>query len=110
MNSGAIRNEPIVDDNTPVLQQTPKLIAQSTQNIKDFVNWLLNCIPSKPKMVGEALEQFESLPKKPVHQESHFISMERVKLALKSWQYSIEKMEKMSLNLIYFWLAPSSLL
>ena len=50
-----------MDDNTPVLQPTPKFIAKSTQMIKDFGNWLLDYIPPKPKVVDEALESFKNL-------------------------------------------------
>ena len=34
------------------------------QQIKDFVNWLLNYIPQKRKIVDDALESFKNLIKK----------------------------------------------
>ena len=64
VNSSAILDEPILDDNTPVLQPTPKFIAKSMQKIKKFGNWLLDYIPPKPKVVDEALESFKNLIKK----------------------------------------------
>ena len=62
-NTRKILDDPILDDNTPVLQTTPKFIAKSMQKIKDFGNWLLNYIPPKPKVVDEALESFKNLMK-----------------------------------------------
>ena len=64
VNTSAIRDDPILDDKTPVLQPTPNFIAKSLQKIKDFGNRLLNCIPPKPKVVDEALESFKTLIKK----------------------------------------------
>ena len=58
MNTSAILDELILDDNIPVLQPTPKFIAKSMQKIKDFGNWLLDYIPPKPKVADEALESF----------------------------------------------------
>ena len=55
-NTSAVLDDPIVDDNTPVLQPTPKFIAKSMQKITDYGNWLLDYIPPKPKVVDEALE------------------------------------------------------
>ena len=37
VNTSAILDDPILDDNTPVLQPTPKFIAKSMQKIKYFV-------------------------------------------------------------------------
>ena len=69
LNTRAILDEPILDDpildnNTPVLQPRPKFIAKSMKTIIDYGNWLLDYIPSKPKVVGEALESFKNLIKK----------------------------------------------
>ena len=63
VNTSAILDDPIPDDNTPVIQPTRKFIAKSMQKIKDFGNWLLNYIPPKPKVVDEALESFKNLLK-----------------------------------------------
>ena len=63
VNTSAILDDPVLDDNTPVLQPTPKFIAKSMQKIKDFGNWLLDYIPPKPKVVDEALESFKNLIK-----------------------------------------------
>ena len=54
VNTSAILDDPIPDDNTPVLQPRPKFIAKSMKNIKDFGNWLLNYIPPKPKVLDDA--------------------------------------------------------
>ena len=59
VNTGAILDDPILDDTTPVLQPTPKFIAKSMQKIKDFCNCLLDCLPPKPKLVDETLESFK---------------------------------------------------
>ena len=64
VNTSAILDDPILDDNTPVLQPTPKFIAKSMQKINDFGNLLLDYIPPKPKVVDEALESFRNLIKK----------------------------------------------
>ena len=64
VNASAILDESILDDNTSVLQPTTKFIAKSMKKIKDFGNWLLDYIPSKPKVVDEILESFKNLTKK----------------------------------------------
>ena len=61
MNTSAILDQPIVDDNTSVLKPTQKFFANSVQKIKECWNWLLDYIPPKPKMVDEALESFKNL-------------------------------------------------
>ena len=63
MNTSPILDQPILDDNTPVLQLIPKFIAKSMQNIKDFGKWLLDDIPPKPKIVDEDLQSFKYLIK-----------------------------------------------
>ena len=60
MNTSAILDQPIVDDNTAVLKPTQKFIAKSKQKIKDCWNWFLDYIPPKPKLVDEALELFKN--------------------------------------------------
>ena len=62
-NTSAILDDPILDDKTPVLQQTPGFIVKSIQKIKDFGNSLLDYIPPKTKVVHEALESFTNLIK-----------------------------------------------
>ena len=64
VNASAILDQPILDDNTPVLQPTQKFIAKSVEKIKDCWNWLLGYMPPKPKVVNEALESFKNLIKK----------------------------------------------
>ena len=63
MNTSTTLDEPILDDKTPALQPTPKVIAKSIQKINDFDNWLLNCIPPKPKVVNESLKSFKNVIK-----------------------------------------------
>ena len=64
VNTSAILDQSILDDNTPVLQPRQKFIANSVQKIKYCWNWLLNYIPPKPKVVDEALKSFKNLIKK----------------------------------------------
>ena len=54
-----ILGDPILDDNTLVLQPTSNFVARSMQKIKDFGNQLLDYIPPKPKVVDEALESIK---------------------------------------------------
>ena len=63
VNTGAIFDDPVLDDNNPVLQPTSKLIAKSMHKIKDFGNWLLDYILPKPTVVDEAVESFKNLIK-----------------------------------------------
>ena len=64
MSTSAILDQPILDDNTPVLQPTQKFIAKGIQKIKDCWKWLLDYLPEKQKVVNEALESFKNLIKK----------------------------------------------
>ena len=81
-----------LDDNTSVLQPTPKFVARSMQKIKDFDNWLLDYIPPKPKMVDEALESFKNLFKKLYNKRDTSLQMKESKSALKKFaiQYRID--------------------
>ena len=68
VNASTILDEPTVDqpilaDNTSVLQPTPKFDARLMQKIKAFGNWLLDYIPTKRKVVDEAVESFKNLIK-----------------------------------------------
>ena len=64
----SIFDEPIPNDLTPVSQPTPWRPSNVTTNdkqnikqkIKDFGEWLLNYIPSKPKVVDKVLESFKN--------------------------------------------------
>ena len=64
LNKSAILDDPILDDETPVLQPTPNFIAKSIQKMKDFGELLLDYIPPKPKVVDEAIAWFKNLIKK----------------------------------------------
>ena len=63
VNTSTILDQPIVDDNSPVLQPTQKFIVKSVQKIKVCWSWLSDYIPPKPKVVDEALESFKTLIK-----------------------------------------------
>ena len=73
VNTSAILDQPTLDDNTPILKPTQKLIAINKQKIKDCWNWLLDYMPPKPKVVDEALESFKNIIKK-VQREKQFPS------------------------------------
>ena len=86
----SIFDEPIPNDPTPVLQPTPwrpsnvarkvkrnikyfaaknkqrtqKIFTKGMQTIKEFVEWLLNYIPPKPKVVDKELESSKNKIKK----------------------------------------------
>ena len=60
MNTSAILDQSILDDNTPVLKPTQKVFAKSVQKIKDCWNWLFDYIPLKLKVIDEALESFKT--------------------------------------------------
>ena len=92
VNTSAILDEPILDDKSPVLQPTPNFIAKSIQKIKDFGNLLLDYIPSKPKVVHEALESFKNLIKKLYKKRDTSFQLKESKSALKKFaiQYRID--------------------
>ena len=64
----SIFDESIPNDPTPVLQPTPwrssNVATKDKQNIKqkikEFGEWLLNYIPSKPKVVDKVVESFKN--------------------------------------------------
>ena len=64
VNTSEILEDQILNDITPVLQPTLKLIAKSMQKIKDFGNWLLDYILPKPKVFDKALKSFKNRIKK----------------------------------------------
>ena len=90
VNTSEILNDPIQGDKTTVLQPTPNLIAKSMQNIKDCGNWLLDYIPSKPKVVDEALESFKNVIEKLHNNRDASFQLKESKYALKNLRYSIE--------------------
>ena len=102
----AILDEPNLDDNTPVLQRTPKFIAKSMEKINNFGNWFLDYIPPTPK----ALESFNNIIKKLYSKRENSFELKESKSALKMFAIQYGKDGKMGLILIYFWLTPSSLL
>ena len=95
-----IFDEPIPDDPTPVLQPSPwepsYFVAKSKQNtkqfftkgmqkIKDFGEWLLNCIPLKPKVVDKVLESFKNKIKKLYGKSDSLFQPTQTKSALKNY-------------------------
>ena len=56
VNTSAVLDQQILDDNTSVIKPSQKIIANSKQEIKDCWNWLLDYIPPKPQVVDESLE------------------------------------------------------
>ena len=83
VNTSAILHDSILDDKIPVLQPSPNFIAKSIQKIKDFVNWLLDYIPPKPKVINEALESIKNLIKKLYNKRDNFFQLKESKSALK---------------------------
>ena len=77
-----ILDDPILDDSTPVLQITPKLIAKSMEKINDFGNWLLDYIRPKPKVVDEALESFKNIIKELYNKREISFELKESKSAL----------------------------
>ena len=85
VNTSPILDEPIVDDNTPVLRPTPKFISKRMQYINDFGNWLLDYIPPKLKMVDEALESFTNLFQKLYDKRDTSFQLKESNAALKKF-------------------------
>ena len=46
------------------MQTKKNFITKGMQKIKDFGEWLLNCIPPQPKVVDKVLESFKNKIKK----------------------------------------------
>ena len=92
VSTSAILDDPIIDDITPVLQPAPNFIAKSIQKIKDFGEWLLDCIPPTPKVVDEAFESFKNLIKKLYNKRDTFFHLKESKCALTMFamQYRID--------------------
>ena len=62
------------------------------QKIKDFVNWLLNYIPPKPKVVDKVLESFKNKIKKMYEKRDTSFQLKESKSAQKKFaiQYRID--------------------
>ena len=92
LNTSAILDGPILDNNTPLLKPTQKFIGKCKQKIKGCWNWFLDYIPPKPKVVDEALESFKNLIKKPYNKRGTFFQLKETKSALKKFaiQYRID--------------------
>ena len=85
VNTSAILDGPILNDNTPLLKPTQKFIAKSKQKIKYCWNWLLDYIPPKPKVGDEALESFKYLIKKLYNKRNTSFQLKASKSALKKF-------------------------
>ena len=55
------------------------------QKIKDFGEWLLNCIPSKPKVVDKVLESFKNKIKTIYEKRNGLFQPTQTKSALKNF-------------------------
>ena len=92
-----IFDEPIPNDPTPVLQPTPWSPSNVTPNvkqnikqkIKDFIEWLLNYIPPKLKVVDKVLKSFKNKIKKCEKRDTLFLPTHS-KSALKTLRFSIK--------------------
>ena len=104
-------DEPIPNDLTLVLQQTPwrpsnialknkqniknvaaktctrqkNLFTMSMQKIKDFGDWLLNYIPRKPKVVDKVLESFKNIINKNYEKRDSLFQPTQTKSTLKNF-------------------------
>ena len=85
VNTSAILDDPILDDKTPVLQATPNCIAKSIQKIKEFGNWLVDYIPTKPKVVDKVLESFKNKIKKNYEKRDTSFQLKELKSELKKF-------------------------
>ena len=81
MNTSAILDDPILDNNTTVLQPTQKFIDKSMQKIKDFWNWLLQYIPPKPKVFTKLSNRLK-IVFKTAQQQRHFVPIGGVKICV----------------------------
>ena len=85
VNTGAILDQPILDNNTPVFQPTPKSIAKSKQKMKDCWKWLLDYTPPKQKVVDEALKSFKNRIKKLFNKRDTSLQMKESQSGLKKF-------------------------
>ena len=90
MNTSAIPDLPMPNENTPVLKPTQKFIAQSKQKIKDCWKWLLDYILPKPKVVNEALESLKNKIRKLYNKINTSFQLKESKSAFKKLRYSIK--------------------
>ena len=105
-----IFNEPIPNDPTPVLQPTPwrqsnfttkfkqktkNFITMGMQKIRDFGEWLLNYIPTKPKVVDNCLSLLKPKLKKCMKIEIVSSNQHRPNLLWRIWRFSIEWKDQM---------------
>ena len=96
-----IQDEPILDDNTPVLQPTPTFIAKSMQIITDFGNWLLDYILPKPKVVDDVRESFKNLTRRLYNKRDTSFKLKESKSALRKFaiQYRIDGKDRFDRDL-----------
>ena len=62
------------------MQKTDNFVSMGMQKIKDFGEWLLNYIPSKPIVVDKVLESFKKKIKKIMKREIVFSNQHRPNL------------------------------
>ena len=84
VNTNAILDEPVLDDNTPVLKPTQKCIAKSMQKRSKIVG--IGCsitYHENQRWLTKLSNRLKIKLKKTVQQERHFLPIERVKLCVK---------------------------
>ena len=74
------------------MQTTTNFYTKGMQKIKDFGNWLLNYIPSKPKVVDKVPESFKNQIIKMYENRDTSFQLKESKSALKKFaiQYRID--------------------
>ena len=89
VNTSAILDDPILDDNTPVLQTTPNFIAKAYKRSKILV---IGCWIVGQRCFDEALESFKNLIKKLYNKRDTFFQLRESKSVLKKFaiQYRVD--------------------
>ena len=74
------------------MQKTKNFFTKAMQKIKDFGEWLLNYIPTKPKVVDTVLESFKNKILKMYEKRDTLFQPSQSKSALKNFaiQYQIK--------------------
>ena len=108
----------IPNDPSPVLQPSPwrpsnvttKAKQNIKQKIKDFVEWLLNYIPPKQKVVDKVLESFQNKIKKMYDKRDILFQPTHSKSALKNFAIQYQIKDQMDTTQNHFCLTLSCLL
>ena len=75
------------------MQKTKEFFTMGKQKITDFGEWLLNCIPPKPKVVDQVLDSFKNKIKQIYEMRDSLFQPTQTKSALKNFaiQYRIKR-------------------